>query len=121
MNEGNQTMKIRFTYDGRRRSGELERFYHAQNGNLIAKVHEDGAEHAKSFRVDLMFGVESGPVRSDEELMPVLKKVAEKWLRQGMNGSYSGNPLELLIAAAWIASPASIHAGLGEALREAGL
>ncbi len=91
-------MRIRFTYDGKRRSGELVRFYHANNGNLIAKVKEDGLDPDKSFTVSAMGKIESGPYRTDEELMPILKAAA-KSISNRIPGDYPGNPLELLVAA----------------------
>lgn len=105
-------MRIRFTYDDKRRSGKLERLYTAQNGNVIAKVLEDGGEHAKSFRMDRMNAIESGPVLTNEEMMPLLLEAA-RWLAPI---GYSGNPLELLVAAAYITRSADVLRKVSEAL-----
>jgi len=108
-------MRIRFTYDGKRRSGELVRFYHAGNGNLIAKIAEDGIEHPKSFQVGFMSRIESGPTRTDEEMLPLLKTAAA-WFN---TIEHTGNPLELLIGAAFNVMPNDLKETLDEALATA--
>lgn len=93
-------MRIRFNYNGSRRSGELVAQYTASNGNLIAKVREDGEENPKSFTVARMSNVESGPLLTDAELLPLLKVAADN-LQERMTERYRGNSLELLLAAVY--------------------
>ncbi len=101
-------MKIRFTYHGRRRSGDLERFYHARNGNLVAKVildDEDGG--IKTFSVKEMLDVESGPQRSDEEVIELIRTAVARWMEPYVK--HSGNPLELALAAMYVVRPDQVR------------
>ena len=94
-------MRIRFTYNGSRRSGELEAFYTAKNGNLIAKVLEAGEEHPKSFQVAKMGKIESGQRLTTEELLPALEAAAADLAARAPRHEFYGHPLQLLLGLAY--------------------
>ena len=101
MNERNN-MLIRFNYDGKPRRGELVRFYNASNGQLIAKVLEEGGDYPKSFRIDKMTNIESGPAPlTDEEMLPLLREAADSLYQITGHKFDDGNKLQLLLSLAY--------------------